>query len=389
MPDDQVHTLFFESLRDVAPEDWDNLVGPENPFLRHAFLSALEESGCVGPKTAWSPEHALLFRGDQLWAAVPAYAKADSFGEYIFDHAWADAFHRVGLAYYPKSLVAVPFTPANGRRFLSAQSDDPEAVRRLAEALQRRAIKQAQSSVHVLFLTLEEAQILESAGFRTRVSTQYHWFNHDYKSFDAYLEELRSQKRKQIRRERRAISESGLEILELTGNDIEPGHMQAMWRFYQDTGSRKWGRPYLNRAWFENIRQAFAENTLLFLARRPGKEYVAGTLNFLGKDRLFGRYWGATEHVPFLHFELCYYRPIEYAIRSGRLLFEAGAQGEHKFLRGFETVPCYSSHWFAHPEGQRAIGDFLAAEAEQVRAGIVHMNSFSPLKTLRSSGVQK
>lgn len=377
------------SLADVSAADWNALVSPDFPFTDYEFLRALEEAGCVGENTAWRPRHLLAYRDGVLAGAAPYYHKLDSYGEYVFDHEWAAAYQRAGLAYYPKGLSAAPFTPANGDRLL-ARADDPEAgaIRAaLAEGLKARAASDGLSSVHCLFHSQADRAALEAADYLPRLSLQYHWENRGYASFEEFLADLRSQKRKQIKKERRAAAEHGLRIELLTGDAIQPAHMEAMYAFYMDTGSRKWGRPYLNRAWFHQIHARFRNRIVLLLAL-DGDRPVAGTLNFRKGRRLYGRYWGAAADYSCLHFELCYYRLIEYAIQEGIELFEAGAQGEHKFLRGFAARPCYSSHWIADPAGRMAIQRFLDSERAYMQQAIADYNEQSPLKPLRAGGVE-
>lgn len=377
------------SLADVSAADWNALVSPDFPFTDYEFLRALEEAGCVGENTAWRPRHLLAYRDGGLAGATPLYHKLDSYGEYVFDHEWAAAYQRAGLSYYPKALSAAPFTPANGDRLLvRADEPEPQVVRTLlAEALKTRAESEGLSSVHCLFHSLADQAAFDAAGYLPRLSLQYHWENRGYQSFDEFLGDLRSQKRKQIKKERRAAAEHGLRIELLTGDVIEPEHMEAMYAFYMDTGSRKWGRPYLNRAWFQRIHALFRERIVLLLAF-DGERAVAGTLNFRKGRRLYGRYWGAAADYSCLHFELCYYRLIEYAIQEGIELFEAGAQGEHKFLRGFAARPCYSSHWMVDPAGRAAIARFLDSERAYMQQAIGEYNEQSPLKPLRAGGVE-
>ncbi len=377
------------SLADVAAEDWNALAPADFPFTDYEFLRALELAGCVGEATAWRPRHLLAYRAGALAGATPYYHKLDSYGEYVFDHEWAAAYQRAGLSYYPKGLSAAPFTPANGDRLLT-RADDPDAAalqNALAAALQTRAAAEGLSSVHCLFHSVADRDAFANAGYLERVSIQYHWENRGYATFEDFLADLRSQKRKQIKKERRAAAEHGLRIELLTGDAIQPEHMEAMFAFYMDTGSRKWGRPYLNREWFRVIHALFRERIVLLLAF-DGDRPVAGTLNFRKGRRLFGRYWGAAADYSCLHFELCYYRLIEYAIQEGIELFEAGAQGEHKFLRGFAARPCYSSHWIVDPAGRAAIARFLDSERAYMSQAVLDYNEQSPLKPLRSGGVE-
>ncbi len=340
-----------------------------NPFISHAFLLALEASGSVGGRTGWSPVHVLVENAaGRLVAAAPVYLKSNSMGEYVFDHAWAEAFHRAGGEYYPKLQVAVPFTPATGRRLLLARgTQDEEAAARKAllsglRGLQQRA---GASSTHITFPTHAEWLALGEAGFLQRTGQQFHFLNKGYASFEEFLADLASRKRKMIRRERKEALAPGIEIVSLTGAAILPGHWDAFFAFYMDTGSRKWGRPYLTRDFFARVGANMAERILLVMARRDGR-WIAGAINFIGDDALYGRNWGAVEEHPFLHFEVCYYRAIDFAIASGLARVEAGAQGEHKLARGYGPVTTYSAHEFADPRLGRAIADYLERERRHV-----------------------
>ena len=342
--------------------EWDELAGDEDPFLRHAFLSLLESSGSVGEGTGWTSLPILVEREGRTTAAAPAYLKTHSQGEYIFDHGWAEAWERAGGAYYPKLQVAVPFTPCPGRRLLG---QDRHA---LLAALETVTVQNGLSSAHVNFLTEEEARLTEGRGWLQRHGIQYHWLNRGYASFDDFLGALSSRKRKAIRKERAAACES-VEITALRGAEIEPRHWDAMWHFYQDTGTRKWGHPYLTRTFFDRIGEVARDSALLFLALRDG-EPIAGALNFVGRDILYGRYWGAVEEVPFLHFELSYYRAIEWAIANRLACVQAGAQGEHKLARGYEPVLTRSVHFIPDPAFRDAVGRFLMGEREAIRQEI-------------------
>ena len=342
--------------------EWDALAGGDDPFLGHAFLSLLETSGSVGEGTGWAPLPVLVEREGGTTAAAPAYLKTHSQGEYIFDHGWADAWERAGGAYYPKLQVAVPFTPCPGRRLLG---DDRNA---LLAALEKVTVQNGLSSAHINFLTQEEARLAEGRGWLRRHGIQYHWLNRCYANFDDFLAALSSRKRKAIRKERAAACQS-VEIVTLRGAEIRPRHWEAMWRFYQDTGARKWGHPYLTRAFFDRIGQVAGNSALLFLALRDG-EPIAGALNFVGGDILYGRYWGATEEVPFLHFELSYYRAIEWAIENRLACVQAGAQGEHKLARGYEPVLTRSVHFLPDPGFRDAVARFLTGERDAIRQEI-------------------
>jgi predicted N-acyltransferase len=356
---------------------WDGLAGPSDPFLRHAFLSLLEESGSVGEGTGWTPLPVMVERAGRVTAAAPAYLKTHSQGEYVFDHGWADAWERAGQAYYPKLQVAVPFTPCVGPRLLG---NDRNA---LLAALETVTIQNGLSSAHITFLTDEEATAAEARGWLRRDGLQYHWFNRDYASFEDFLGTLASRKRKAIRKERAAACE-GLEIVELRGSQIEPAHWDAMWRFYQETGARKWGQPYLTREWFDRVGATMGDAALMFLALSDGRP-VAGALNFIGADTLYGRYWGATEERPFLHFELSYYRAIDWVIEHGLACIQAGAQGEHKLARGYEPVVTPSVHFLPNAGFRRAVATFLDQEREAVRLELEWAREALPYRSDSSS----
>lgn len=341
---------------------------PRDPFLTHRFLLALEESGAVGEGTGWLPRPLLLEEEGEIVGAAPLYVKSHSFGEYVFDHAWADAWERAGGRYYPKLQIAVPFTPVTGRRFLMAAGEGEKADERAAarigammEGAARIAEQNGLSSLHATFCTEEEAHLGVGEGFIHRHGLQYHWFNRGYGSFDDFLAALSASRRKTIRKERRKAQAAVERIERLSGDALAPHHWDAFWRFYQDTGARKWGRPYLTRTFFDIVHETMREDVLLVLAFEGG-EPVAGALNFIGREALFGRWWGATVRKPFLHFELCYYQAIEHAIEAGLDRVEAGAQGEHKVLRGYEPVATHSLHWLADPGFARAVEAFVAEE---------------------------
>lgn len=349
------------SVGALPAAEWDALSGG-NPFVSHAFLTALEDSGSVGPGTGWTPAPITICGSDgRLAAALPAYLKDHSQGEYVFDHAWADAWHRAGGEYYPKLQIAAPFTPATGPRLLLA---DPALAMPLLRAAEQLCEANGLSSAHATFIDPAQLRLFEAAGWLLRSDIQFHWENRGYASFDDFLAALSSRKRKDLRKER-AAAQQGVEIRVLTGAEIRPEHWDAFWHFYQNTGSRKWGQPYLTRAAFTLLGERMAEQILLVLAFADGRA-VAGALNFIGQDALYGRYWGAIEERPFLHFELCYYQAIDAAIRLGLGRVEAGAQGGHKLARGYEPAETWSAHWIAHPGFREAVGDFLTRE----RAGV-------------------
>ena len=379
-----LETRILDSVDAIPPAAWDRLVDTGNPFMEHAFLRALETSGCVGPGTGWHPHYVSLLRGGDTVAIAPAFLKTDSYGEFIFDWQWADAFHRAGIPYYPKLTVAAPFTPATGGRFLVAAAEPAATSRELAAALAREGEARDCSSVHVLFCTEGELQTMAEAGAQARLSYQFHWENRGYETFADFLADLRSSKRKQIRRERRAIAETpDLEIQTLVGDDVKPEHLDAMWTFYQVNQAGKFGQTYLNRAWFEEVADTMSDRLVMTMARSNGR-WIGGTFNFYNAPHLFGRYWGTISDVEFLHFECCYYRLIDFAIEHGFDRFEAGAQGEHKFLRGFVTRPTWSGHWILYPGARDAIADYLVRERAHNRAVIAHYNQQSPLKHIRA-----
>jgi uncharacterized protein len=356
--------------------DWDRCAGSGNPFLSHAFLSSLEASGSVSARTGWRPVPiAIEGPGGRPDAVLAAYVKSHSQGEYVFDHGWADAYARAGGRYYPKLQIAVPFTPVPGPRLLAA---DPRLAPALIAAAERVVAQNRLSSAHATFIDPAEVELFERAGWLIRVDSQFHWHNDGYGSFDDFLAALSSPKRKTIRKER-ARAVEGLEIVHLTGSALTEAHWGAFWTFYQNTGARKWGRPYLTRRFFSLIGEAMADRILLILALRNGHP-IAGALNFIGADTLYGRYWGCTEDVPHLHFELCYYQAIDAAIARGLQRVEAGAQGSHKLARGYRPVPTYSAHYFADPRLGDAVAAFLQAEREAVAHEIAALDEFTPFK---------
>ncbi len=372
------------SLAGVDPARWNTMVGEDDPFLDFEFLAALEDSGVVGPGTSWQPRYITAFRGDLLVGAIPFYVRWDSYGEYIFDFGWAEAYARAGLNYYPKGVAAVPFTPVAGSRLLVAADESFEEVAGvLVDVLPRAARTLGLSGVHVLFPRREEHDFLVARGFLSRVTHQYHWENRGYRTFDDFLADLRSKKRKQVLQERAEVRAQGLVVEVHEGEGVLPEHVDAIWRFYLETAERKYSQPYLVRETFEQLARTWKHRLMLVLAR-DGDRYVGGTFNVRGRNCLFGRYWGATAHYPSLHFECCYWTLIEYAIARGMRLVEAGAQGEHKFLRGYNARPTFSAHWIAHPGGRRAIADFLEREREQNAVMIEGYNRASPVKSERS-----
>ena len=350
------------SVGEFAAAEWDALTDSGNPFVSHAFLTALEDSGSVGGRSGWGPVPLVITAADgTLRAALPAYRKLHSQGEYVFDHSWADAWHRAGGEYYPKLQIAAPFTPATGPRLLTRDPALALALLRGAEAL---CEGQGLSSAHATFIEPAQVPLFEAAGWMLRSDLQFHWHNRGYAGFEDFLASLSSAKRKTLRKER-AAAQAGVEIRHLTGDDLQAVHWDAFWQFYQDTGARKWGRPYLTREAFTLLSERMADRILLIMAFVDGTP-VAGALNFIGRDALYGRYWGAVVDKPFLHFELCYYQAIDAAIALGLARVEAGAQGGHKLARGYEPVQTVSAHHIVHPGFRAAVNDFL----ERERAGV-------------------
>lgn len=374
----------LEGMAEIAAADWDRLACPEtadggrpyDPFTTHRFLLALNRSHSTGKGTGWQSRPLVLTEDDRPVAAMPVYVKADSQGEYIFDHGWAEALERAGGRYYPKLQVAVPFTPVTGRRFFGP----PEWRRPLMRAAIGIARDNGLSSLHVTFCTGDEAKALAGLeGTLHRVTQQFHWENRGYAGFDDFLAQLSSRKRKAIRKERAVAQGHGLILRVLTGDQISPDHWQAMWGFYQDTGGRKWGRPYLTRAFFHELHDTMRDDVLLILAF-DGDTPVAGALNFIGRTTLYGRYWGCSADYPCLHFELCYHQAIDWAIAHGFSRVEAGAQGEHKLARGYLPVQCHSLHWLADPAFRAAVDRYLQAERRAVGDEIEVLTAYGPFR---------
>ncbi len=380
---DPITVKVVPRIADLPAAEWDDCAGDDNPFVSHAFLLALEESGSVGARAGWLPQHlALEGPGGRLLGAVPFYLKSHSYGEYIFDHGWAHAYERAGGRYYPKLLSAVPFTPVTGPRLLTRPEPERERVEPLLTAAMIELAGQlGASSVHVNFLPEAQWRRLGEAGFLLRTGQQYHWHNRGYGSFDDFLAALSSRKRKAIRKERRQVAEAGIRLRCLTGADLEERHWDAFYRFYRNTTDRKWGRSaYLTRDFFSRLGATMADKVVLVIAEADGR-IVAGALNLRGRNALFGRNWGCSERYPFLHFEACYYQAIEYAIEHGLQRVEAGAQGEHKIQRGYLPVPTYSAHWIADPGFRRAVAAFLEQERSAVADDIATLTEeLSPFR---------
>jgi hypothetical protein len=379
-------------IGDVAAEDWDACAAetsaapgaryPSNPFVSHAFLMALEESGSAARATGWLPHHLLLEdHSGTLIGCMPCYLKSHSQGEYVFDHGWAEAYERAGGRYYPKLQASVPFTPVTGRRLLARAGENRaahEAV--LLQAAVQVADRLGVSSLHIAFPTREEWELAGEIGFLKRTDQQFHWPNEGYASFEDFLGTLASRKRKAIRKERREALCDGIAIEWVTGRDLTEAHLDAFFAFYVDTGSRKWGSPYLTRECFSLLAESMADRIVLILAKRSGR-YVAGALNFIGEDTLYGRYWGGVEHHAFLHFEVCYYQAIEYAIAAKLARVEAGAQGAHKLARGYLPVETHSAHYIADPGLRRAVADYLKRERLAVSREIALLAAESPYRS--------
>jgi len=358
---------------------WNACAGDDDPFLSHAFLSALEESGSVGPGTGWQAAP-IMVEGEQgeILACAPAYIKSHSQGEYVFDYNWADAWSRAGRNYYPKLQIAVPFSPVPGKRLLLADGQHEALALGLISAAEQIVDQNGLSSAHATFVSPDQIPLFEQAGWLIRQHSQFHWENGGYDSFDEFLGALSSAKRKTLRKERRKAQE-GLEIVQLTGDAIQPEHWDAFWQFYQDTGARKWGTPYLTRSFFDLLGAHMADKTLLILALREGQP-IAGALNLIGTNTLYGRYWGCIENIPFLHFELCYYQAIDFAIARGLKRVEAGAQGGHKLVRGYVPVATWSAHYIADENFRAAVARFVDQEGQAVEQDRAWLSERTPFK---------
>jgi predicted N-acyltransferase len=378
-------------MGEVAAADWDRCANPRplphDPFVSHAFLKALEDAETVTRRTGWVPQHLLLEQGGRLTGAMPLYVKGHSKGEYIFDYGWAEAYERAGGSYYPKLQCAVPFTPVPGRRLLVEPGEGAADRERILLAGAIEVAKRGgMSSLHVTFCSEGEWTRAGEAGFLQRTDKQFHWHNDGYGTFDDFLASLASRKRKAIKKERMGALEGGIVIERVTGAAITEAHWDAFFKFYMDTGGRKWGRPYLNRKFFSLLGAAMADRCLLVMARRGGR-YVAGALNLIGGDCLYGRYWGTTEHLPFLHFEVCYYQAIEFAIEHRLPRVEAGAQGEHKLARGYMPTPTYSVHWIADPGFRKAVARYLDDERRYMAEQREALAEYGPYKRLSADEV--
>ena len=386
---DAITIRIEQSFAEIPAARWSALSGAAkgrdgtvyNPFVSHAYLSALEESGSATAKTGWLGQHLLMEGANgELLGALVCYLKNHSQGEYVFDHGWADAFERAGGRYYPKLQGSIPFTPATGPRLLTVSGDDGSPVQDgLAAGLKELARRHDASSAHVTFVHEAEMPVFERAGFLHRTDQQFHFLNEGYGSHDDFLETLASRKRKALKKERRAALENGITIDWLTGSDLTEAIWDQFFAFYMDTGSRKWGRPYLTRAFYSLIGERMADDIVLMMARRNGR-YIAGAINFIGGDALYGRHWGCIEEHPFLHFEVCYHQAIDFAIARGLKRVEAGAQGEHKLARGYMPVTTHSAHYISHPGLARAVSDYLVRERRDVEETAEFLAEHGPFR---------
>jgi len=368
------------AIRELPAAEWDCCAGDVNPTVSHAFLDILEQSGSATARAGWAPQHlALVAPGGRLVGVVPMYLKSHSYGEYVFDWGWADAYERAGGRYYPKLLCAVPFTPVPGPRLLVAPDAPDETRLHLVAGMIELARQRKLSSLHVNFPEARDFEAFEQAGFLTRIGQQFHWANDGYRDFDDYLAALNSRKRKAVKKERREALAGGIEMDMLTGSDLTERAWDAFYRLYLGTSDRKWGSAYLTRRFFSMLGERMPEKVVLFMARRGG-DYIAGAFNILGRDTIYGRNWGAHREYRFLHFECCYYQAIEFAINRGLKRVEAGAQGPHKLQRGYLPVPTYSAHWIPDPGFRRAVAGFLERERQMVEHKIEQLAEFSPFR---------
>lgn len=371
----------IHALRDIPASAWDALGGArDHPFLCHAFLAGLEVHDCVGPHWGWTPQHLGLYEGERLIGAVPLYLKTNSYGELVFDHAWADAYRRAGLDYYPKLVAAVPYSPVSGPRLLLADGVAREAAAQmLVQGALELAKSQGCSSLHWLFPDQQDLSLLTSLQMMPRLATQFHWHNQNYQSFDDYLQQFSSAKRKKIKRERRRVQEQDIQIEVLHGHEISVGQWQVFHRFYRDTFDRRGGYPTLSEGFFRHLGATMPEQVVLMLARHQN-HYVAGAFSLRSQNSLYGRHWGCSEDFHSLHFELCYYQGLDYCIRHGLQHFEPGAQGEHKVARGFEPTPVWSAHWLAHPAFSEAVANYLQQEQLMMQNYMQELREHLPFK---------
>ena len=383
MPSDSasLEARFLSSIKQIAPAQWNELSGTDYPFIRHEFLLALEQSGSTDGESGWQPCHLTLYRGGKLVALMPLYLKSHSYGEYVFDWNWADAWRQRGLFYYPKLVTAIPFTPATGPRICTAQGEHrADLLTAIFRAVRQFAAQRQLSSWHLLFPEQADAQELARLGSSLRLASQFHWFNRNYTDFDDFLNRFNSRKRKSLRRERRRVSEQGIELQRREGDDISTDDWQDFYRFYQITYVKRSGHGgYLTREFFQQIGELLPEHCVMIMAYLDGKA-VAGSLCFRSSTTLYGRYWGCDRELDCLHFEACYYQGIDYCIENGLQRFDPGAQGEHKIQRGFEPISTWSNHWIADPQFARAIADFTRREVPHIEHYIAQASSYLPFK---------
>jgi predicted N-acyltransferase len=368
-----------QGIDQLTPDSWDACIGADQPFLSHAFLSALEASGSACQDSGWMPLHAVVEQDGRLLGCAPMYLKSHSYGEYVFDWGWANAFERAGGRYYPKLQVAVPFTPVPGPRLLLAPGAGPEVRTALAQGLVGVAEQLGVSSLHVTFCQEPEWDCLAAAGLLKRQGVQYHWHNRGYRSFDDFLATLKSSKRKTIRKERARVAEQGLTLEALTGEALTPALWDVFYPFYRATVDKRWGSAYLRKRFFYRLGETMPDQVVLIMARHAGR-YVGGALNLLGDDTLYGRVWGCRQEFEFLHFEACYYQAIDFAIAHGLARVEAGAQGPHKLQRGYEPVPTYSAHWIRDPGFKDAVERFLAEERREMTFELDQLRELLPYR---------
>jgi predicted N-acyltransferase len=377
----QLEVHFLTAVEQIPAAQWNAITGTDYPFLRHEFLSCLEQTGCTDGESGWQPCHATLYRGEKLIAVMPLYLKSHSWGEYVFDWGWADAWQRQGLKYYPKLVTAIPFTPATGPRLCLAEDEAREAIfPMMFQAVKQLAEQEGASSWHLLFPRADEASVLKENGSSIRMGSQFHWFNRDYSNFDDFLQRFNSRKRKSLRRERRRVEEQGIELQVLEAAEITPAHWEKFYFFYQLTYAKRSGHGgYLSREFFMRLADTMADACVMVMAQHEGKA-VGGALYFRSSDTLYGRYWGCEQELDCLHFEACYYQGIEYCIRHGLQRFDPGAQGEHKIQRGFEPIKTWSSHWIADSGFAAAIEDFTQRESLETQRYIEQASSYLPFR---------
>ncbi|MCC5814629.1 MAG: GNAT family N-acetyltransferase [Leptospira sp.] len=371
-----------DSFLDIEKEPWNSLISPDNPFYQLEFLQAMETSSSIGENTSWKPHPLLLFQNSKLIAAVVLFIRMDSYGEFIFDFEWANLYHKSGIPYYPKFTSAIPFTPITAPKLLYIENPAPQLWDKIFAEILLEGERLGLSTIHFLFHLENERNILQNSQFETRITHQYHWINRNYLDFDSFLQALKKDRRKTIKKERQTLQNESIDIQILEGDKINPGLWEIYWEFYKSTHDKKWGQAYLTKDFFKILFSDLRKTLVLVLVTRDNLP-IAGSLNIRGKNVLYGRYWGALEHIDFLHFEVCYYSLIEYSIQNKLERFEAGAQGEHKYMRGFEVVPIHSSHYFYHNQAKEIFGKYLKQEEKNMLQVIDEWNQKSPLKFYR------